>query len=77
MSLMQLILVEADQRAQLADLVKLADEMMEDPRCQVVFPATHGEAGVIVSVWPDGVADEVEAGLIGGGWRIRRMQIVD
>lgn len=73
----QLIVVESNDATRLAALVELADEMMEDPRCQIVIPAGHGGNAIVVSVWPDGIADEVEAGLVDDGWATRRLQILD
>lgn len=73
----QLIVITAEDRSRLAALVELADEMMEDPQCQVVIPAVDGDTAMVVSVWPDAMAPAVHTGLSESGWDARRFTILE
>ncbi len=77
MRLVQLILVTSDDPARLGSLVELADEMMEDPRCQLVIPATTDDRGAIASVWPEDVAADVVGGLSEAGWSAWSLRIIE
>ncbi len=67
----RLLIVEVPgERA--AALAVLADEMTEDPRCNMVMRglASDGDRGVLVTTWDDEVADEVAGGLVDAGWAV-------
>ena len=72
---MQVIIIESVDRV--AALVELADEMMEDPHCQVVLPAADEQGAVVVSLWADSVAPDIERGLQDSGWTTRRLTLLE
>ncbi len=74
---MQLIVITVEDSSRVGALVELADEMMEDPQCQIVIPAVDGDSAMVVSVWPDAMAPDVESGLTDSGWETRRFTILD
>jgi hypothetical protein len=73
----QVIVVEATELDRISALVELADEMMEDPHCRVVLPAAADEGAIVVSLWADDVAPDIEIGLQEAGWRTRRYSLIE
>ncbi len=71
---MQLLIIEVPgERA--GELTVLADEITEDPRCQLVIRGLdelEGETAVLITSWDDAVAAEVHSGLVTSGWSTRR-----
>lgn len=71
---MQLLMIEvAGERA--AELAVLADEMTEDPRCQLVLRGLdemEGASAILITSWDDEVAAEVHAGLVMSDWSVQR-----
>jgi hypothetical protein len=67
--------IPGDQLA--GDVVLLADEMVEDPRCRLVAVGRDGAGTVLVTVWDPGFAAEVEEGLLArnGAAAIRRLEM--
>jgi hypothetical protein len=72
----EILLITAVGAAETARLVELADEMMEDPQCDLVMPGVDTAGGVVLSVWPASVIDEVEQGLRTDGWQLRRLRMI-
>lgn len=69
-------MITVDDAAQAARLIELADEMMEDPQCDLVIPGVDSDGAMVVSVWPEAVVDEVERGLRSDGWATRRLRMI-
>lgn len=61
-----------------ADIEMLADEMSEDPRCEMVLAGFDAQGAILVSIWDPTSVDEVEEGLkTAFGSEVRRVQMVD
>ena len=60
-----------------ANVVELADEMAEDPRCRLLVVGGDTSGTVLMSGWDPEVADEVADGLEQrfGGAAVRRLNI--
>ena len=73
---MEILIIEVPgERA--AELAVLADEMTEDPRCQLVvrgLDEVEGATAVLITTWDDSVAEEVHVGLVLSEWPARRYQ---
>lgn len=74
---MKALLYEFDGPGVPAALIELADEMSEDPRCRVLIVGGDDVGSTLVSVWDEGVTEEVAAGLgeRTDGGRLRRLEV--
>ncbi len=74
----EMIVIETDGPGVPSQIVLLADEMEEDPRCHLVVVGATPSASMMVSVWDAEVATDVEDGLRGqlDESRVRRLSIL-
>ena len=58
------------------DLPRLADEMLEDPRCHLVLLGGDEQGAVLLTVWDEETVEEVAHSLAALTERVRRLSLV-
>lgn len=77
---MEALLLEFGEASPPAWVAELADEFVEDPRCQLVLLGSDTQGVVLITIWETDMVGEVEDGLAdltGDGVRLRRLTVVD
>jgi hypothetical protein len=74
---LEILLYEVPGDGLSGDVIVLADEMVEDPRCRFVAVGRDAAGTVLVTVWDPGFAQEVESGLSerNGAGKTRRLEM--